>query len=98
MHRGPARARPGLKLEAPRAWGVAPYGDLAHAVQTLSSAGLERRDTPASCPTPAPPHPPEALRPPPRATGRPSGGAGPHHPPPRPPRLPRHHSAPAPAP
>src|SRR3989442_8208362 len=46
-----ARPRPGLKLEARCIWGVSPYGDLAHAVQALSSAGLERRDAAATRPT-----------------------------------------------
>src|SRR3989442_7733590 len=47
----PARPRPGLKLEGRCSWGVSRYGDLPHAVQELSSAGLERRHAPAPPPT-----------------------------------------------
>src|SRR2546428_7529483 len=74
----PARARAGLKLEARRTRGVSRYGDLAHAVHTLSSAGLERRDATANRPNVLARHPRGVPGRPARVPGTPAGGAVTH--------------------
>src|SRR3989442_7529382 len=71
----PARARAGLKLEARRTRGVSRYGDLAHAVHTLSSAGLERRDATATRPSVVARDPRVVRWRPAGVQGRPAGGA-----------------------
>src|SRR2546428_12285071 len=72
----PASARAGLKLEARRTRGVSRYGDLAHAVHTLSSAGLERRGATATRPSGVARGPRAVRGRPAGGQGRPAGGAG----------------------
>src|SRR3989442_5167972 len=73
-----ARVRPGLKLEARCTRSVSRYGDFTHAVQALSSAGLERRDAAATCPSVVAPDLRRGGGRPPPARGPPPGAAGPH--------------------